>query len=180
MSGLLDMNSYTITGVNQIYHEGDANTYIQFHSADQWRVVTGGSERLEVNNTHVLASTQIRCNDNITAYYSDMRLKTKVADLDNALDKVNSLEGFYYVENQVARQNGFTNEDKQVALSAQAVQAVLPEAIHPAPFDVGIDDAGNEYSKSGENYLTVDYARLVPLLVEAIKELNQKLSEPKG
>jgi hypothetical protein len=40
-----------------IYHTGDTNTYTQFHAADQWRVVTGGSERLEVNNT---ATTGIR------------------------------------------------------------------------------------------------------------------------
>ena len=36
-----------------IYSEGDTNTYMQFHAADQWRVVTGGSERLEVNNSAV-------------------------------------------------------------------------------------------------------------------------------
>ena len=36
---------------DRIRHEGDSNTYMQFHAADQWRVVTGGSERLEVNNT---------------------------------------------------------------------------------------------------------------------------------
>jgi hypothetical protein len=35
---------------DQIISTGDTNTYMQFHAADQWRVVTGGSERLEVNN----------------------------------------------------------------------------------------------------------------------------------
>jgi DNA-binding beta-propeller fold protein YncE len=35
---------------NTIVHSGDTDTYIQFHAADQFRVVTGGSERLEVNN----------------------------------------------------------------------------------------------------------------------------------
>ena len=49
----LDMNNNDIVGVDQIIHEGDSNTYIQFHAADQWRVVTGGTERLEVNNTQV-------------------------------------------------------------------------------------------------------------------------------
>lgn len=116
---------------------------------------------------------------NVTAYYSDMRLKTKVSNIENALDKVNSLEGFYYVENQVARDHGFTNEDKQVALSAQSVQSVLPEAVSSAPFDIETDEEGNKYSKSGEDYLTVDYARLVPLLVEAIKELKQEINELK-
>ena len=38
---------------NQIIHTGDTNTYMQFHAADQWRVVTGGVERLEVNNSAV-------------------------------------------------------------------------------------------------------------------------------
>tara|TARA_S200002703_G_scaffold38925_1_gene34117 strand:+ start:4081 stop:5613 length:1533 start_codon:yes stop_codon:yes gene_type:complete len=38
---------------DQIFHAGDTNTYIQFHAADQWRVVTGGTERLEVNNSNV-------------------------------------------------------------------------------------------------------------------------------
>lgn len=47
----LDMNNNDIVGVDQIVHEGDTNTYIQFHAADQFRVVTGGTERLEVNNS---------------------------------------------------------------------------------------------------------------------------------
>jgi len=165
---------------NIMYHNGDTNTYMQFHAADQWRVVTGGAERLEVNNSHVLASVQFRSTSNVTAYYSDMRLKTKTSTIDDALGKVGSLEGFYYVENEVARENGYNNDKQQVALSAQAVQAVMPEAIHPAPFDVGIDENDQEYSKSGEDYLTVDYARLVPLLVEAIKELKQELDDLKG
>jgi hypothetical protein len=49
----LDMNNNDIVGVDQIVHEGDTNTYMQFHAEDQWRVVTGGVERLEVNNSAV-------------------------------------------------------------------------------------------------------------------------------
>ena len=49
----LDMNNNDIVGVDQIFHEGDSDTYMQFHAADQWRVVTGGTERLEVNNSAV-------------------------------------------------------------------------------------------------------------------------------
>ena len=49
----LDMNNNDIRGVDQILHHGDTNTYIQFHASDQWRVVTGGSQRLEVNNSNV-------------------------------------------------------------------------------------------------------------------------------
>ena len=38
---------------NKIIHSGDTDTYMQFHAADQFRVVTGGNERLEVNNSAV-------------------------------------------------------------------------------------------------------------------------------
>jgi hypothetical protein len=50
---------------DQILHTGDTNTYIQFHAADQWRVVTGGSERLEVNNSAVTVQNQLNVNGNI-------------------------------------------------------------------------------------------------------------------
>ena len=112
----------------------------------------------------------------MTAYYSDMRLKTKTADIDNALEKVNSLSGFKYVENDLAKELGYSNDKQQVGLSAQEIEAVLPEAVSLAPIDMDTDEhTGEITSKSGENYLTVDYSKLVPLLVEAIKELTQEV-----
>ena len=69
-------------------------------------------------------------------------------------------------------------------MSAQEVQAVMPEAVSIAPFDIARDDETGEtlpnVSASGEDYLTVDYARLVPLLVEAIKEQQQQIDELKA
>ena len=59
MTGTLDMNNYDIYGVDQIFHHGDTNTYMQFHASDQWRVVTGGAERLEVNNTQITSAEPI-------------------------------------------------------------------------------------------------------------------------
>jgi hypothetical protein len=107
----------------------------------------------------------------ITAFYSDERLKTKVGRIENALDKVCSLTAFKYVHNDIAKQNGFDGDDVQVGLSAQEVQKVLPEVVARAPFDMGTEyDVGLGKSKSGQDYLTLKYERLVPLLVEAIKE----------
>ena len=118
------------------------------------------------------ATASIAAVGNVTAYYSDERLKTKTGVIDSALAKVRTLAGFLYVENDTARKVGYKNTHQQVGVSAQAVQRVLPEAVSLAPFDMHTDpDTGEITSKSGENYLTVDYSRLVPLLIEAIKEL---------
>ena len=48
-----------MTIADQIMHQGDTNTYMQFHAADQWRVVTGGAERLEVNNTATTVNQEL-------------------------------------------------------------------------------------------------------------------------
>jgi hypothetical protein len=126
-------------------------------------------------------SAQLTTPGNITAYYSDERLKTKTGNIENALDKVRSLEGFVYVENDLAKSFGYTSTRQQVALSAQQVQKVQPEAVSIAPFDAQHDEETNSViSKSGENYLTVDYSRLVPLLIEAIKELEAQVAELKA
>ena len=132
------------------------------------------------NGKALYVPNQIAATGNITAYYSDERLKTKTGNIENALDKVRSLSGFNYVENDLAKELGYTNEKQQVGLSAQQVQAVLPEAVSLAPVDMETDEFSGEItSKSGENYLTVDYSRLVPLLVEAIKEQQEQIDELK-
>ena len=57
----------------------------------------------------------------------------------------------------------------------------MPQAVSIAPFDMETDEfSGEVTSKSGEDYLTVDYAKLVPLLVESIKELKAEIDVLKG
>lgn len=121
-----------------------------------------------------------RFSNAITAYYSDERLKQKISTIENALDKIDQLTGFLYVENDLARSLGFNNPNVQTALSAQDVKRVQPEVVKPAPFDIAQRDDGTEYSKSGENYLTVDYEKLIPLIVEGIKELRREINQLKG
>jgi hypothetical protein len=121
---------------------------------------------------HVIGD--IVATNNITSYYSDERLKTRVADISEALKIVNKLNGFYYIPNELARINGITNTDREIGLSAQDVQRVLPEIVKIAPFDLATDAEGNKISRSGEKYLTMSYERLAPVFVEAIKELEQK------
>jgi hypothetical protein len=102
---------------------------------------------------------------NITAYYSDDRLKNKLGFIENALDKISLLNGFYYEANETAQKLGYKVK-KEVGVSAQEIEKVLPEIVSPAPID--------------NQYLTIDYGRIVPLLIEAIKELNKKLNDING
>jgi len=108
---------------------------------------------------------EIRATNNITAYYSDDRMKTRLGKIDGALDKLKTLDGFYYEANELAQSMGYEAK-KEVGVSAQQVQAIMPEVVAPAPID--------------ENYLTVRYERLVPLLIEAIKELEAQVAELKA
>ena len=109
---------------------------------------------LSVNGT-------ISATGDVIAFVSDERLKTNIQPLENALDKVLQLSGFTYTFNETAGSLGFNTEETHVGVSAQQVQAVLPEAVKPAPV-------------SGD-YITVQYEKIVPLLIEAIKELSAKV-----
>jgi len=103
---------------------------------------------------------EIRAINNITAYYSDDNLKTRIGNIENALEKVMSLNGFYYEANETAQALGYTVK-REVGVSAQEVQKILPEIVVPAPID--------------DKYLTVHYDKLIPLLIESIKELKAEV-----
>ena len=111
----------------------------------------------------------------ITAGFSDRRLKTNIKPIEFALAKVNSLNGIAYTPNDLAETFGHNKNENIVGLFADEVESILPEAVKLAPFDIGENGA----SKSGENYKTIQYEKLVPLLIEAIKELNSEIEELK-
>ena len=113
---------------------------------------------------------QIAATGDVTAYYSDERLKEKKGNISNALEKILSLDGFYYINNELAKSVGYTEDKLQLGLSAQQVQKIAPEIVSLAPFDYETLEDGTVVSKSGEDYLTVNYAKLNPIIIEAIKE----------
>jgi hypothetical protein len=135
----------------------------------------GTSGGFSVGTAAAGTTGEIRATNEITAYYSDRRLKENVLVISNAVDKVKSLNGITYTPNDLAESFGYDKTVKLVGLFADEVEAVLPEATRPAPFDV--DENGN--SKSGENYKTIQYEKLVPLLIEAIKEQDRTIQSLK-
>ena len=132
---------------DQIFSTGDTNTYLQFHAADQWRVVVGGSERLEVKNSspHVLVSGDLNST-------SDERLKDNIEPIENALSDVCKLEGVSF--------NWKDTGTKATGFIAQQVEPILPDLVSTSEDD-GIK--------------SVNYIGLIGHLVEAIKEQQAQI-----
>ncbi len=93
--------------------------------------------------------------DDITAFWSsDERLKDNITPIDDPLSKVVSISGNTFDWNDKSNKSG-----NDVGLIAQEIEKVLPEAV----------------TTRDNGYLAVDYHKVVPLLVEAIKELSGKV-----
>jgi hypothetical protein len=90
---------------------------------------------------------------------SDERMKTNIAPLNTALDKIVNLKGVSYEWKDKAR----SGHGKEIGLLAQDVEKVFPELVHT----------------DGMGYKAVSYDRLAPVLIEAIKEQNQLLTDQK-
>ena len=106
--------------------------------------------------------TAVSVAGDITAFASDIRLKTNIEYIENAVDRVMKLSGFTYNFNEKGSELGFDSSVRYSGVSAQEVQEVLPEAVSPAPIS--------------NKYLTVQYDKLVPLLIEAIKEQQETIA----
>jgi hypothetical protein len=113
----------------------------------------------------------------VVAYSSDKRLKENVTPIGDSLNKIKQISGVYFDWKDKIEGTDFVPAQKHdVGVIAQDVQKILPEVVTLAPFDT--DSYGK--SKSGENYLTVKYDKLVPLLIEAIKEISTENQELKA
>jgi hypothetical protein len=134
---------------------------VDVYTAGSLRTRTHASGGLSLGTVSDPGAGSFAATGNITAYFSDERLKTKLGGIENALDKVDQLSGFYYEANETAQALGYKPK-REVGVSAQQVKSVMPEVVSPAPVD--------------QQYLTVDYERLVPLLIEAIKELRLEIT----
>jgi hypothetical protein len=118
-----------------------------------------------VRTTDTVQFGLVRSTGDVVAYYSDDRLKNRIGNIESALDKVNQLNGFTFTPNEESVRLGLDPEGKvRVGVSAQEVEAVLPEAVTDAPINI----------EHGTDYKTVQYEKMVPLLIEAIKELTEE------
>jgi hypothetical protein len=138
-------------GNNDDYIFCDASTGMRFYTAgaEDMRLTDGGD--LHVDNDVIAFSTTI----------SDKRLKHDIEPITDALYKVGQLNGVTFTYNK--------NDRKSAGLIAQDVEKVLPSAVTEAELPLQQDD--------GTAYKTVQYDQTIGLLVEAIKELTDKVEK---
>jgi hypothetical protein len=157
--------------------KGSALTHTELDNNFNSQLGTSSGVRFGALGIGVAESTTgtIVASSNITAYSSDERLKTKFTPIADAILKVMQLTGYEYDWNEeLCAQVGFPFANKhEHGVKAQEVQKVVPDAVTLAPFDRDEEGA----SVSGENYLTVDYTRLVPLLIQAVKEQQETIQQ---
>lgn len=125
-----------------------------------------------IEKLHVAGN--IAATGNITSSFSDNRLKTITSKITNAIDVISHLNGYKYTLNETANKYGFNDKNELVGLMAQEVQDVIPEIIRIAPFDMDKNEEGQIISKSGNHYLSIEYDKIIPYLIEAIKELKKE------
>ena len=97
-----------------------------------------------------------------TAYPSDERFKKQITVIQDPLQKLMTLTGVeYYMRKEEFPEMNFNNS-RQTGLIAQEVEKIMPSAV---------------YEINNKGYKGVDYAKLVPLLIEAIKEQQKQIDE---
>lgn len=114
---------------------------------------------------------EVRASGQITMGYSDERLKEGIEPIEAPLKRLGCIKGVFYRPNHILVGRGLADGSTEVGVLAQDVLRGMPQAVAAAPFDT--DSEGQ--SISGQNYMTVRYEKLVPLLIEAIKELEKRV-----
>jgi hypothetical protein len=139
--------------------------YVACSSNGGVRIFYDNVQKFTTKSTGTEIAGNLDATGEVTAYFSDARLKDFEGRIPSPLDKVRRISGYYFKENELARSLGYSNPDRQVGVSAQEVESVLPEAVTEAVID--------------PEYLSVRYEKLVPLLIEAIKELSDQVENLK-
>ena len=106
---------------------------------------------------------RLDCSNDVVAYSSsDKRLKENIKPLDSALDKVLKISGVEFDWKELTQKEKETihsNQGHDVGVIAQEIEEVLPEVV----------------TTRENGYKAVKYEKIVPLLIQAIKEQQEEI-----
>lgn len=154
-SGTVALNDGSASSPS-LHFANDTNSGLFLVSGNNIGVATSGiHEFLFAQYGHFHADGNIYGKSTSTS--SDIRLKTNIIDIENALDMVSSLRGVYF-DWKDKKYKG-----RQLGLIAQEVEKIIPEVV----------------SEDRHGYKSMDYSKLTSVLIEAVKELKQEIKELK-
>lgn len=149
-----------------ILYNGDGNPAFGGSLSDYITFYRTNNGTSDWTARYYYASNDWSFRGNITAYASDYRLKTNIKNISSPLKKLNKLNGVEFDWIEEAESLGFLpSQSHETGVIAQEVREVIPDAVVAAPFD--------------DNYLTVQKEKIIPLLIEAIKEQQKQIEELK-
>ena len=132
-----------------------------------WKKVAVSGSNVEFDTIYasgqISSSGDVVADGDVIAYNSsDIRLKDNIEVIKGSLDKIGEIRGVEFDWND--KSPGWAQErGHDVGVIAQEVQKIIPEIVIER--------------KNG--YLGVDYKRIIPLLIESIKELKQEVNDLK-
>jgi hypothetical protein len=124
------------------------------------RIRGGGNVGIgtKVPSAKLTVAGNILASGSVTSF-SDKRFKKDITPVNNVLEAINHLQGVYYFWNiQQFPDNGFT-EERQLGFIAQDIEKYFPEMV----------------KTDAQGYKSVDYGRMTPVLLEAIKEQQKQI-----
>ena len=207
-AGVMMIGVHAENGENHIViggaiYEANAATDIQFWTHTTDTSTAGGTERMRITSAgrvtinnkpnsglgyavlidvgtgatgDVGYQTLSQLNTNL-AGASDIRFKKNIEIIPNAIEKIKTINGYTFDwDSENEDYNYSEKEGRDAGIIAQEIQKVLPEIVQIATVD------RNEEGKStsGKNYLSVDYKKIIPLLIQGIKEQETSIQELKA
>ena len=129
---------------------GGANTQVQYNNNGNF----AGSANLTFDGANLF------CNGDVVAYASsDERLKNNISNISSPIEKIKQINGVNFEWSK--EQSTYSGKD--IGVIAQDIDKVLPEAV----------------SEREDGYLAVKYEKIIPLLIEAIKDQQKEIEDLK-
>jgi hypothetical protein len=164
LTRFLAINSASSSGVILKYN--DSNNGYLYNTSNSLRIESAGGNNIyvQVNGT---AGVVLTTGATSWASASDERLKNINSNIDNALNKLLTLRAINF-----SWKNDETNKEN-LGLIAQEVEKVFPQIIGKSSISNGLEKNNSDDTE----YLNVRYTELIPVLVKAIQELNERLNK---
>ena len=142
-------------------------------AVSEWMRILGSTGNVGIGTTSPGYKLDVNgsCHAKCFPTYSVIRFNKKITPLENSLEKIKKLQGVKYEWNEFvnSRRDGYKLNVPIIGLIAQDVEKVIPEIIDTWKLSDDCQDARS-----------IEYPRLIPFLIEAIKDQQDQIEDLKN